>query len=138
MNGPIQFVDSIFKPACFLSLRTSIFSPTSNFFDHFSGADGLIHDDFSDFAIATSNSLAKFELNAINSGWSYSTPDLGLILKSISKGDFQSVPGRLWYPPSFSARKSSRSRSLLLTKAFWDARLKFTTILSTFKFPLGL
>ena len=114
MNGPNQFVYSIFEPASFLPLRASTFSPTSNFFAHFSGAEGMIHDDLSDFAIATSNSLAKLVLNAMTSIWGVSIAHIARILNSISKGDLPSVPGLLRYPPSIAPRQSSQLRSLLL------------------------
>ena len=116
MNGPKQFVDSIFKPASFLPLRTSTFSPTPNFLVHFSGVGGIIRDALSDFAISTSNYLARSLLSATSSSRGGSTANLGQIPKSISKGDFPSVPGRLRYPPSIPPRQSSQSRSLLATK----------------------
>ena len=138
MNGPNQLVDSIFEPDSFLPLCTRTFSPISNFFVHFSGAVGTIRDALSDFAIATSNSLAKLVLNAMISRWGGSIANLGRILNSISKGDLPSVLGHLRYPPSISARHSSQSRSLLLTKTLWTTCFNVPTIVSTFAFPLGL
>ena len=131
-------MDSTFEPVSFLPLRTSTFLPTSNFFVPFSGADGTIRDALSDFAIATSNSLARSVLNATSSSWDGSTANLGLIPKSVSKGDFPSVPGHIRYPPSIFPRHSSLSRSLLLTKTFRTARFNVPTILSPFAFTLGL
>ena len=130
MNGPNQFVDSIFEPASFLPLCKSTFSPTSNFFAHFFGAESTIRYALNDFAIATSNSLAKLVLNAISSSWAVRQQTW-----VCSKGDFPSVPGHLRYPPSILPRKSSQSRSLLLNITFRTALFNVPIILSTFAFP---
>ena len=122
INRFIQFVDSIFEPASFLTLHTGTFSPTPNLFDRFYGDDSTIRDAIGDFAITSSNSLENSVLNPVNSSSGNSTTNLGPIPKSISKGDFPSVPGCLRYLPSISPRYSSQSRSLLLIKTFWTVR----------------
>ena len=137
-NCRIQFADSICEPASFLLLRTSTFWPISNLFVQFSGAVATIRDVLCEFAIATSNSIAKLILNAIGSSSGDSTANLGLIPKSILKGDYPSVPDRVRYPPNISPRYSSQTRPLLLTNTFWTVRFSVPTILSTLAFSLGL
>ena len=107
MNGPNQFVDTIFEHRSFLNLRTITLCPTSSLFVHFYTTRGTICDTLADFAIATSNSLAKLVLKATKASWGGSTVNMGLIPKSISKGDFSSILARLQYPPSIYPRQSS-------------------------------
>lgn len=108
MNGPIQVLDSIFESAFFRPLRTSTFSPTSNLFAEFSGADSTTRDAQNYLAIATLNSLAKLVLSAINSSSGGSEENLGLILKNILEGNFPSVPRGRRYPPSILPRHTSQ------------------------------
>ena len=136
MNGLNQFLDLIFETRSFLPLRTIAFCPTSNFLFQLSVAQGTIRDTLFDFAIAISNSLVKSALKATKSSWGGPTANLRLIPKSISKGDFPSVPGRLRYPRE--SLQVFQLRPLLLTITFCIARFNVLTILSTLAFPLGL
>ena len=138
MNGPNQFLDSIFEPRSFPLLRANTFCSISNLFVHLSAVQGTIHDTLANFDIAISNSLAKSVLKATKSSLGGSTAKLGRIPTSISKGDFRSVPGQLRYPPSISRRQMSQLRSFLLNTTFYIARFYVPTILSTSAFPLGL
>ena len=141
----VLFEDEWSDPICCLDFWTSFLStsphetflPYLKFFRPLFRSWRTVRDALSDFATATSNSLAKLILNAITSSPGNSTANLGLIPKSISKGDSPSLPGRLRYPLSISPRQSSQSRFLLLTNVFLTARFIVPTILSIFAFPLG-
>ena len=91
-----------------------------------------VRDTLSDFAIATSKSVEKLVCNAMSSSWGGQIANQGLIQKSISEGEFPSVPGCVRYPPIISARQSSKHRSLLQTVTFRSSRFNVPSILCTF------
>lgn len=102
MKGPNQFVSSIFELASLLLLCPTTFAPISNLFVHLFRTDGKIRDALIDLSISISNSLAKSVCEATRYICGGSTATLGLMSKSISKGDFPSILPRLLYPPSIS------------------------------------